>query len=134
RQAKLVYERKFGDCKDMSSIITEMAKYANIPNVNLTWIGSRSIPYTYHEVPTPAVDDHMIATYEDAKGNIYFLDATDSYTKFGLPSGFIQGKEAMIQNGESYKLVKVPVVNFGENASQMLVDLQLENTLLKGSA
>src|SRR5690606_14182009 len=99
RQAKLVYERKFGDCKDMASIITEMAKYAQIPHVNLTWIGSRNIPYTYHEVPTPAVDDHMIATYETPSGQIYFLDATDSFTKFGLPSEFIQGKEAMVQNG-----------------------------------
>jgi hypothetical protein len=134
RQAKLVYERKFGDCKDMSSIITEMAKYAQIPNVNLTWIGSRNIPYTYHEVPTPAVDDHMIATYKTASGKIIFLDATDSMTKFGLPSSFIQGKESMIQNGETYTLVTVPVVESKENLSKLNVNLRLENSILKGKA
>lgn len=133
REAKLVYERKFGDCKDMSSIITEMAKYAQIPNVNLTWIGSRSIPYTYHEVPTPAVDNHMIATYE-TNGEIIFLDATDSFTAFGLPSSFIQGKEAMIQNGETYQLVTVPVVSSQENLVETQIEIQLENTLLKGKA
>ncbi|MGB6082689.1 DUF3857 domain-containing protein [Moheibacter sp.] len=134
REAKLVYERKFGDCKDMSSIITEMAKYAEIPNVNLTWIGSRNIPYTYHEVPTPAVDDHMIATYEKPDGSIYFLDATDSFTKFGLPSYFIQGKEAMIQNGNTYKLVKVPVVKAAENLSQHETEISLDGNLLKGKS
>lgn len=134
RQAKLVYERKFGDCKDMASILTEMAKYAQIPHVNLTWIGSRNIPYTYHEVPTPAVDDHMIATYKSPSGKIYFLDATDPTTKFGLPSDFIQGKEAMIQNGDTYSLVTVPVVEPSENLATMSVNLTVENSILKGKA
>lgn len=134
RPAKLVFERKFGDCKDMASIITEMAKYASVPHVNLTWIGSRNIPYTYHEVPTPAVDDHMIATYETPDGKIIFLDATDSMTKYGLPSNFIQGKEAMIQNGDNYKLVTVPVVESSENLSHTQIELSLENNLLLGKA
>lgn len=134
REAKLVYERKFGDCKDMASIITEMAKYAQVPGVNLSWIGSRNIPYTYHEVPTPAVDDHMIATYEKPDGSIYFLDATDSFSKFGLPSYFIQGKESMIQNGENYKLIKVPVVAGEENLNHYQIKLQLHENLLKGNS
>src|SRR5690606_20518168 len=101
---------------------------------NLTWIGSRNIPYTYHEVPTPAVDDHMIATYETPDGKIIFLDATDSMTKYGLPSNFIQGKEAMIQNGDNYKLVTVPVVESSENLSHTQIELSLENNLLLGKA
>ena len=131
REAKLVFERKFGDCKDMSSIITEMAKYAEIPNVNLCWIGTRRIPYTYHEVPTPAVDDHMIASIE-INGKIIFLDATDSFTKFGLPTGFIQGKEALIAQGDHYKIVPVPVVASKENLHHDFVQLSLNNQTLFG--
>lgn len=131
REAKLVFERKFGDCKDMSSIITEMAKYAEIPNVNLCWIGTRRIPYTYHEVPTPAVDDHMIASIE-INGKIIFLDATDSFTKFGLPTGFIQGKEALIAQGDHYKIVPVPVVASKENLHHDFVQLSLNNQTLLG--
>lgn len=133
REAKLVYERKFGDCKDMSSIITEMAKYAGVPGVNLSWIGTRRIPYSYHEVPTPAVDDHMIATYETENGEIIFLDGTDSYTAFGLPSSFIQGKEAMIQNGDTYKIVPVPVVSAEANKVREIIDVEIKNSLLKGT-
>lgn len=131
REAKLVFERKFGDCKDMSSIITEMAKYAQIPNVNLCWIGTRRIPYTYEQVPTPAVDDHMIACIE-IDGKIIFLDATDSYTKYGLPSGFIQGKEALIAQGDSYKIVQVPIVNATENLQHEFVKMTLNNLKLIG--
>src|SRR5690606_41037728 len=92
READKVFERKFGDCKDMTSIITEMAKYVNVPNVNFTWIGTRELPYTYQQLPTPAVDNHMIATYIKDGKKIY-LDATDANVPFGMPSGFIQGKE-----------------------------------------
>ncbi|WP_445716915.1 transglutaminase-like domain-containing protein, partial [Flavobacterium sp.] len=52
RDASLVYERKFGDCKDMANIIVTMAQYENINNVNLCWIGTRDIPYSYTELAT----------------------------------------------------------------------------------
>jgi hypothetical protein len=132
REAKLVHERKFGDCKDMSSIITEMAKYADIPNVNICWIGTRRIPYNYNQVATPAVDDHMIASIE-IDGEIIFLDATDSQTRFGLPSGFIQGKEALIRNGEKYKIVKVPVVKAKDNLITDELRMTLTDSKIKGT-
>ena len=109
REASLVYQRKFGDCKDMSSIITTMAKYAGIKDVNLCWIGTRRLPYTYDDVATPGVDDHMIASI-DLGDKTIFLDATDTEAGYGLPTGFIQGKEALIQRGDTFSIVKVPIV------------------------
>ncbi|MFY8187913.1 MAG: DUF3857 domain-containing protein [Flavobacterium sp.] len=132
REAKLVHERKFGDCKDMSSIITEMAKYAEIPKVNLCWIGTRRIPYNYDQVATPAVDDHMIASIE-LNGEIIFLDATDNQTRFGLPSSFIQGKDALVKNADSYKIVPVPVVQAKDNLTKDIVKLSLNDSKIKGS-
>jgi transglutaminase-like putative cysteine protease len=132
RDAKLVNERKFGDCKDMSSIITEMAKYANIPNVNICWIGTRRIPYTYKDISTPAVDDHMIASFEN-KDKIIFLDATDKETRFGLPTGFIQGKDALIRNGDYYKIVTVPIVKAQENMTEETLKLKINQNKIEGS-
>ena len=63
-----------------------------------TWIGSRDIPYTYHDVPTTSSDNHMIAAYIDSTNNIIFLDATSKLLPFGMPSSFIQGKQALIKN------------------------------------
>ena len=131
RNASLVYERKFGDCKDMSSIMTEMAKYADVPNVNLTWIGTRELPYSYEELPTPAVDNHMIATYE-RNGEFIFLDATDSQVQFGLPSEFIQGKEALISKGDSFKIVKVPTLTAEQNKYEDTYGYVLNGNKIKG--
>ena len=132
RDASLVYERKFGDCKDMANIIVTMAQYANINNVNLCWIGTRDIPYSYTELATPAVDNHMIAAYK--KGDEYiFLDATDRETRYGLPSSFIQGKEALMNNGTKFEIIKVPVVSALENRVDDIVKIQIKNGKLFGT-
>ena len=79
RDANLVFERKFGDCKDMANIIVSMAHYANVKNVNLCWIGTREIPYSYSELATPAVDNHMIAAYK--KENEYISWIKNDHTE-----------------------------------------------------
>ncbi|MBN8641749.1 MAG: DUF3857 domain-containing protein [Flavobacteriales bacterium] len=132
REGSLVCNRKFGDCKDMASIITSMAKYAGLKNVYLTWIGTREIPYSYNELATPAVDNHMIAAYK--KGNEYiFLDATDKETRYGIPTAFIQGKEALINEDGGYKIVEVPVIPGETNAVTDHVKFKIENEKLVGS-
>jgi hypothetical protein len=131
REANLVFERKFGDCKDMSSIIVTMASYAGIKNVYLCWIGTREIPYSYNELPTPAVDNHMIAAYKNGSKYI-FLDATDRETRYGLPTAFIQDKEALINTPNGYEIVKVPIINAEVNQVNDVIKLTIENGLLKG--
>jgi hypothetical protein len=132
REASLICERKFGDCKDMASIITAMAKYANVKNVFISWIGTRDIPYSYNELPTPAVDNHMIALYK--KGEEYiFLDATDKETLYGIPTGFIQGKEALYGDGDSYKIISVPIVPAEKNEIKEQVKISIEKDKLVGS-
>lgn len=108
RSANEVYKNRYGDCKDMTSMIVTMFKMANIPTY-LTWIGTRKLPYTYQDVPTPMVDNHMIATAKIAGKNV-FLDATDSYVPYGMPTAMIQGKEAMIGiDSTNYQIISVPV-------------------------
>ena len=133
REASEVFVRKFGDCKDMASIICEMAKYAQIPNVNFTWIGTRELPYAYTDLPTLAVDNHMIASYM-SNNEVIYLDATDSNVPFGFPSGFIQGKEALIAQNEKYLIKKVPEVNALQNVLSDEITITLNNEKLIGNA
>ncbi|HEU0137937.1 MAG TPA: DUF3857 domain-containing protein [Flavobacterium sp.] len=133
REASLVYERKFGDCKDMTSLITSMANYAGIKNVMISWIGTREIPYSYEQLSTPAVDNHMIAVYKDENGQYIFLDATDKQTRFGLPTSFIQGKEALINENNQHHVVKVPIVAAEENGAKEVVDMTIKDMKLHGS-
>ena len=132
RDANAVFQKKFGDCKDNSSILKEMFKIANIKG-SLTWLGTRSIPYRYTEMPTPAADNHMILTYEN-EGKTYFLDATGRYLPLEIPSSFIQGKEALIENGEGdYKIVEVPIVEADQNLFTDEVTIKLEDNSIKGN-
>lgn len=131
REGSLVFERKFGDCKDMASIINAMAKFANIKNVFIAWIGTREIPYSYHELATPAVDNHMIAVFKNGDKYV-FLDATDRETRYGLPTGFIQGKEALVSENGNYKIIPVPIVTPKENEVTQFLKLSIANDKLLG--
>lgn len=131
-----VCEKRYGDCKDMASIIVNMLQIAGIKGHH-TWIGTRDIPYTYSEVPTPLVDNHMIATYISKDGKYYFLDATDSKLPFGMPSSMIQGKEALIGDGPGkYEIRRVPELSGMQNLMTDSAYLTIKNNELigKGSA
>ncbi|HEX6429196.1 MAG TPA: transglutaminase-like domain-containing protein [Niastella sp.] len=108
RDANFVCSRRFGDCKDMSSILTLMLNTAGVPAYH-TWIGTRDLPYTYRETPLPIVDNHMICAIQLKKNEFIFLDGTDPTCVFGIPSSAIQEKEAMIALGpDQYTIVRVP--------------------------
>ncbi len=107
--AAYVCDKRYGDCKDMATIVVNMLHQAGIEGY-LTWIGTRDIPYTYTEHASPMVDNHMIATY--IKDNrYYFLDATSQYSSFELPSAMVQGKEALIAiDKNNFEIKKVPEI------------------------
>lgn len=133
REANDVFNQKYGDCKDNSSILKVMLDIAGIKG-NLTWIGTRSIPYGYEEVPTPLVDNHMILSYNDGT-TTYFLDATGRYTPIDMPTSFIQGKEALIENdAETYRIEKVPVVPSSKNQLKDTTTITIVDNDIKGSA
>ncbi len=109
RNASVVHSRRYGDCKDMSSLITRMLNMAGVES-HLAWIGTRDIPYDYQQVPTPLADNHMIAAYR--KDNTwYFLDATGKNAPIEIYTSMIQGKEALVGKGEGqFEIVKVPEI------------------------
>ena len=131
RESNEVFRKKYGDCKDNSSILYRMLEIAGVKG-NLTWIGTRSIPYTYEEVPTPVVDNHMILSYEN-NGRTYYLDATGRYIKFGIPTSFIQGKEALVSYGKEFKIKKVPVIDAKQNSYIDSTTIKIENGSVIGS-
>lgn len=131
RDASLVCSRRFGDCKDMASILTAMLRHAGVP-AYLTWIGTRGLPYTYTETPLPIVDNHMICAVKNGDDFI-FLDGTDNGCSFGMPPYHIQGKQAMVAISESeFKIVQVPVIDGSKNNFTDSTFLQLAGTTLQG--
>ncbi|RTQ49311.1 DUF3857 domain-containing protein [Hymenobacter gummosus] len=128
-----VYTRRYGDCKDMASLTHGMLQLAGL-NSHLAWIGTRDLPYRYSELATPGVDNHMIAVYERPGGELVYLDATDPYNPFGLPTAMIQGKEALIGlDKERSRVAEVPVVTREQNTRRDATKLTLDGTALRGS-
>jgi len=130
REAPLVCQRKFGDCKDMANLLTALLTHAGL-TARLTWVGTRDIPYRYDQVPTPLVDNHMIAALQ-LGGELLFLDATDNRLGFGYPSSFIQGKQAMIGDGDAFSLVQIPEVPAARNRVEERAELVLAGTEVRG--
>jgi hypothetical protein len=100
---------RYGDCKGMSNLLQTLLRAAGL-NAHLVWIGTRSIPYTFTELPTLANNDHMIVALDIADTTL-FLDPTASENSFGIPSGFTQGKEALIAlDSVNYRVQRIPVM------------------------
>jgi hypothetical protein len=128
RDAMNVFTKKYGDCKDMSNILNEMLQYAGIESY-LTWIGTRSKPYSYYELPTTFTDNHMITAVKH-KNEFIFLDATAKYLPFNYPSPFIQGKEALIGISENdYKIIKVREVEKEDNYQEIVSNFTFDKNL-----
>ena len=118
RSASSVCDKRYGDCKDMANLLYEMLNHVGIESYR-TWIGTRDRPYSYLEVPTPMVDNHMINT-AIVENDTIFLDATDSYVPYGMPSAFTQTKEALLGlNDKAFKIIKVPIQEMDKNVSEI---------------
>lgn len=104
--AENICQKRYGDCKDMSHLLVTMLKIAGL-DAKHAWVGTRRLPYTYDETPTPAVDNHLVVLLELNDEKI-ILDATNSYSTFGYPTDFILGKQVLFKNNagkaETYKI------------------------------
>lgn len=131
REANVVCQRKYGDCKDMSSALVAMCREAGL-KAHYTWIGTRAKPYKYHDTPLPVTDNHMICAI-DIDGRFIFMDGTDQHIPFGVPPYALQGKEALIHIGKGqYKVLPVPVISGHENLAVDSTYLSLTGKGLAG--
>ncbi len=127
-----VCEKRYGDCKDMANLIVNMLKLAGLKGHH-AWIGTRDLPYRYSNIPTPLVDNHMIAVYIGNDNRYYYLDATSDHTPFGLPSSMIQGKEVLIGIDEHHYEVKIiPEISKERNVMIDSVAIQFDGDQIVG--
>jgi Transglutaminase-like superfamily len=127
--AQDVLVKKYGDCKGMANLLTEMMKIAGY-DAHFSWIGTRSLPYS-QTLPALCVNNHAISTlYLD--GKTYFLDGTEKYAPFGENAFRIEGKEVLVSKGEKFEIVAVPSSPAEENKIATHADFSLENEILKG--
>lgn len=128
--AQEVFKNKYGDCKGMANLLTEMLKIAGY-DAHFAWIGTRDIPYDRKEIQSMCVDNHAICVLY-FKGNTYFLDGTEKYAAFGKNAYRIQGKNVMVEDGDKYKVELVPAAKMEENQIATKAALKLDGEKIDG--
>ncbi|HEY0611719.1 MAG TPA: transglutaminase domain-containing protein, partial [Chitinophaga sp.] len=104
-KAQDVLQRKYGDCKGMANLTSELLKALGF-DARLCWIGTNHIAYDY-TTPSMAVDNHMICAVNFG-GKRYFLDATETYIGFDQYAERIQSRQVLIENGPAFILDRIP--------------------------
>jgi hypothetical protein len=131
-EAALVLQRRYGDCKDKSSILTAMMHSVGLKS-GLCWVGTRSLPYKYSDFPSMSIANHMIAVWWDEDNKPVLLDGTTRHHSMGEIPAAIQGKECIIEKGpDDFLLYTIPISLPTENISTDTVWMDIENGVLKG--
>ncbi|HNP23273.1 MAG TPA: transglutaminase-like domain-containing protein [Panacibacter sp.] len=125
-----VYKNKYGDCKGMANLLTEMLKLAGF-DAHFAWIGTKDIPYDIKDVKSLCAANHAISVLY-LKGKTYFIDGTEKYGAFGTDAYRIQGKTVLVQNGDTYKTEKVPDAKIDDNQIITKATLKLDNGKITG--
>ncbi|MCB9034700.1 MAG: transglutaminase domain-containing protein [Chitinophagales bacterium] len=128
-EAQKVEKNRFGDCKGMANLLTELLKAQNL-DAHLCWIGTNALPYSY-DLPSLCVDNHMICALFN-NNNTYLLDATGKNNTWDNYPYYLEDKEALIEMGETYKLFKVPITTANDNLCNVSYTLDLNNYEISG--
>lgn len=131
REASLVLKRRYGDCKDKSSLLTAMLRAIG-EKASLASVGTRELPYKYSQFPFPSCANHMVCLWwNNDKPTI--LDGTSRHKKLEDVPAFIQGKEciARIEKG-NYRVIEIPIAESNSNSQKDTIDLFIDGNLLTG--
>lgn len=104
--AQEVLEKKYGDCKGVANLICNMLNSVGY-EAKFVWIHTNYSPYDC-TIPFLGNFNHAIA-YLELGGKEYFLDCTENYTAFGQNAFRIQGRKVMVEMGDTYKIVQIPM-------------------------
>jgi len=131
--AELVLKRKYGDCKDKTSLLVAMLRSQGI-RASYSWVGTRRIPYKYTEFASGYISNHMIAIWWDDNNKPVLLDGTTRYHTLDDIPTFIQGKECLIEKGpDNYEIYSIPVVSPEKNTIYDSLIVELRGDTLEGT-
>jgi hypothetical protein len=132
-EARKVEEMRFGDCKGMANLLTELLVAQGL-DAHHCWIGTNALPYSY-STPSLCVDNHMICALF-LNGNTYLLDATGATNDWNKYPYYLEGKEALIAQGNNYKIFNVPISESNENVCALNYTLDVskpEKPMINGN-
>ncbi|SFS29684.1 Transglutaminase-like superfamily protein [Porphyromonadaceae bacterium NLAE-zl-C104] len=128
--AQAVMRKKYGDCKGMSNLL-KCLLLAEGFDARLVWINTTDAGREW-TLPIPSAD-HMICAL-NYNNEFHFLDPTVKFMPFGEIAYTIQGKMAMVEDGDHYLMLRTPSFPPSHNRTQLMSQYVIEGGKLKGES
>lgn len=106
RLAHEVFKKRYGDCKDKTTLLLTMLKIAGIEGV--PGLVPKTPEALDESAPTLDVFNHVIAIVPKLNGTYYWLDATNEVAAFDTTPFDTPHNVLLINMDGSYKFVKTP--------------------------
>lgn len=129
-----VVRKRYGDCKGMAMLLRTLLRAQGF-DARLAYVGTDDIPYPISQRPSLAAVNHVVC--QTVLGDsTYWLDATFRYTPADYVPQAIQGQEAMVENGDDCRMVRVPLLPVTASVDSLSYSYELADDLsfLRGRA
>ena len=102
-----VLRKRHGDCKGKALLLSTLLQAQGL-DAHLTYIGTADIPWTPSEVPALAAINHAVCTLF-LDGDTLLLDPTARHLPLGCVPTVLQGREALVEQGDTCLRYSVPM-------------------------
>lgn len=108
----LVWNNRYGDCKDKANLLRAMLVYKGIP-ANLVLLETDHAGVPEKRSPDFRQFDHMIVRASDAPGKWILIDPTIRYGRPGLLVSSDADRDVLVLEGETCEWVRTPATTAG---------------------
>ena len=122
-----VLRKRYGDCKGMALLLKTLLKAQGF-DARMVTVGTRHLPYNISDYPSLASADHTICAVMQ-QGRPLFLDATFHYIPAGYVPQQIQGRQAMMEDGDNCQLLTIPTMPATASVDSLSYDYQIDTNL-----
>lgn len=131
RNVNDILNKKQGDCKDMSNLITQALIYKGF---DARMALSSSLNHRYNlNFPNIASANHVVCVVNRNEEWI-MLDATDKYCKYLQPSSHTQNRNIFILNDSNSFYHKVKAISYAQNLDSLNLKYSIKDGTLKAKA
>lgn len=127
--AQEVFENKYGDCKDQSTLLISMLKEAGIPAYYVL-IPTNDVGDLIKDFPYPFQFNHCIVAIENGKG-YRFLDPTAEYYRFAYLPDSDQNRGVLIFKDRENTFARTPLAEPQDNAviTQKQIEIKTDRAI-----
>ena len=121
-----IFLNRYGDCKDMSTLLCTMAKEANIdvyPVIISTWQNGN----VDSSIVSVGQFNHLIAYCPSLGENGIWMDATDNACQYGALPWYDQGRLVLVVTEDSSVFKLTPKLKYLSNRTKMEWQVDLES-------